>query len=68
MKKKRYKKLTAILAAVLLLCSGIPVMAAEVNNGTTSGFDKCNRELATGTGYIFRNSSTDGCGYGSDFV
>ena len=35
MKKKRYKKLTAILAAVLLLCSGIPVMAAEVNNGTT---------------------------------
>ena len=34
MKKKRYKKLTAILAAVLLLCSGIPVMAAEVNNGT----------------------------------
>ena len=35
MKKKRYKKLTAILAAVLLLCSGIPVMAAEGNNGTT---------------------------------
>ncbi len=35
MKKKRYKKLTAVLAAVLLLCSGIPVMAAEVNNGTT---------------------------------
>lgn len=35
MKKKRYKKLTAILAAVLLLCSGIPAMAAEVNNGTT---------------------------------
>lgn len=35
MKKKRYKKLTAILTAVLLLCSGIPVMAAEVNNGTT---------------------------------
>ena len=35
MKKKRYKKLTAILAAVLLLCSGIPVMAAAVNNGTT---------------------------------
>lgn len=35
MKKKRYKKLTAILAAVLLLCSEIPVMAAEVNYGTT---------------------------------
>ena len=31
-------------------------------------FRQGNRELATGTGYIFRNSSTDGCGYGSDFV